>query len=393
MKGTYAMSAETPSDLFDKWKLGFEEYKQKAAEDEWAAAHKGKLEVSMLGTFPRRKKQWLIPGWFVENGLNIIDGNPGVGKSMFISAVIAHLLQVRPLAGDKFPLPKKKYHVVLLAHEDDWSEDWRPRLETLGVEEHLQEYYIHVIKHVWGPKGETLIPNLRDNLSAIVEYIRKTSHEYKKHFGVWANMLLVIDPLFSYLPKGVSTVDDASMRSVLLPLNMKAKEHSFTVLLTRHLNKNKEASDIDKGSGSKGGIIGVARSGAMVTKASADHVKVKHYKSNGSKEQNSLLFKFNTDAALETGYLTYAGEVPDKTKPVEGGVTSADQEKYTALLKKLPDTFTEKDIRVVGNLKPTPAQRLRKRLVAEKVIQETGEKRINLNQPIRYKRVATQVSG
>jgi hypothetical protein len=77
-------------------------------------------------------------------------------------------------------------------------------------------------------------------------------------------VLLVIDPLFSFLNERVNPNSDRQIRKALIPLAQMAERTGVAVLITRHPNKRINLPALYRGGGSLGGISGVVRSGLMI---------------------------------------------------------------------------------------------------------------------------------
>jgi hypothetical protein len=78
--------------------------------------------------------------------------------------------------------------------------------------------------------------------------------------------LVILDPLFSHIEAKVRTIADAEMRrGVMNPLTEAAEAADLAILVVRHFSKDTQASAINRGAGSLGGIVGAARAQWSVT--------------------------------------------------------------------------------------------------------------------------------
>jgi len=84
------------------------------------------------------------------------------------------------------------------------------------------------------------MPTVRDILE-LREAIRRTDAR-----------LVIVDPLFAYLPAGQNTHVDADIRQVLGPISQLADETGCTFLCIRHLNKTDGTKALYRGGGSIG---------------------------------------------------------------------------------------------------------------------------------------------
>src|SRR5436190_1910072 len=75
---------------------------------------------------------WLWPGWLAAGHLHVLDGDPGVGKSMLLGDLAARLSTGRPWP-DGAPSPGPA-SVILLNAEDDAAGTTRSRLAAAGAD-------------------------------------------------------------------------------------------------------------------------------------------------------------------------------------------------------------------------------------------------------------------
>ena len=87
------------------------------------------LPVSQLTP---RSVTWLWPGRLALGKLAIVDGDPGVGKSLVTLDLCARLSTGRPFP-DGSPGPSAG-NCIVLNGEDDEEDTTRPRLEALGTD-------------------------------------------------------------------------------------------------------------------------------------------------------------------------------------------------------------------------------------------------------------------
>src|SRR5581483_9800249 len=75
---------------------------------------------------------WLWPGYLARGKLVLLDGDPGLGKSLLTLDLIARLGRGRPLPdGSPGPPPCTS---VRLSLEDDAADTIRPRAEAAGAD-------------------------------------------------------------------------------------------------------------------------------------------------------------------------------------------------------------------------------------------------------------------
>src|SRR6266516_833986 len=96
------------------------------------AATKYPLRVRAASKLERREVAWLWPGWLPEGKLALLDGDPGLGKSLLTLDLCARLSTGRPMP-DGIAGPAVCNTLVLEA-EDGQKDTVRPRLQALGAD-------------------------------------------------------------------------------------------------------------------------------------------------------------------------------------------------------------------------------------------------------------------
>jgi hypothetical protein len=185
---------------------------------------------------------WLWPGRLALGKLAMLDGDPGLGKSLLALDLCARLSTGRPMP-DGSPGPGPASALVLEA-EDGEEDTVRPRLAALGAD--LDRVFVARR----GELGE--LPRFPGQLAALDAALREADAR-----------LLVLDPVVAFLEPGVLTSSDQSVRRALAPLAELAKQHRCAVILVRHLNKQSGGRALYRGSGSIG-LLGACRSGWLV---------------------------------------------------------------------------------------------------------------------------------
>jgi hypothetical protein len=222
---------------------------------------------------------WLWPFRLAVGKLAILDGDPGLGKSLLALDLCARLSTGRPFpdqAAGIGPAP-----ALILNGEDGAEDTIRPRLTALGAD--LERVF--VLRRRPGPAHEPLrLPTHTDFLAGALAHTRAR--------------LVVIDPIMAFLEPGVVTGSDQSVRRALYPLACLAEEYRCVILLIRHLNKAVNLRALYRGGGSTG-IVGVCRSGWLVARDPHDHHRriLAELKTNLAAAQPSLAFTVAAAAA------------------------------------------------------------------------------------------------
>jgi hypothetical protein len=198
-----------------------------------------------LSTVQPERVEWLWPGRIPLGKLTLLDGDPGLGKS-----VLTMDLAARVSAGLSMPdgAPSAgAAGVVLLSAEDGLADTIAPRLLAAGAD--LSR--ILALPTVSHPARPPAIPGDMVWIKAAVQQTRAA--------------LVVVDPLMAFLSPDVNSHRDQDVRRGLLPLAALAGEMGFAVVVVRHLNKAAGGNPLYRGGGSIG-IIGAARSGLLVAR-------------------------------------------------------------------------------------------------------------------------------
>ena len=249
--------------------------------------------------------RWLWQGRIPLGAITILDGDPGLGKSLLTIDLAARVTTGLSMP-DGSPGIAGGGGVVLLSGEDHPAATIRPRLEMAAA--NLDR--VEIITSVTTYDSDTGLPFERDLL--IPQDIPLLEDTVQRR----AARLVVIDPLMTYLASGVNSWRDQDVRRALAPLAALAERTGAAVLILRHLNKATGMSAIQRGGGSIG-IIGAARAGLLVAKSpdDPDHERVlASSKSNLGPPMPSLRYRLvaplQENEGLEEEGLEYLRNVP-----------------------------------------------------------------------------------
>jgi hypothetical protein len=222
-----------------RWAPGEVETKQATLED-----HARPSLLNLAQVQPARVR-WLWPGRLPLGKLAILDGLPGVGKSLVQIDIIARVTTGRPMPDGGLPDRAEPGNVVLLTAEDDLADTVVPRLLAAGAD--LKR--VVALRGVLEPDGTERWATLKD-LQVLREAVLDTQA-----------VLVAVDPLAAYISARMAR--DEEVRERLGPLARLAEDAQATVWAIRHLNKQVALTDpILRGGGSIG-IIGAARAGLL----------------------------------------------------------------------------------------------------------------------------------
>ena len=233
------------------------------------------LKVADLMKLRPQKIEWLWEGRIPRGCISLLEGDPGLGKTMLtislasaVSTGSAFFPDVQPLG-----LPAD---VVFLSAEDAIETTILPRLKAAGAD--LSR--VHPVSG-FGEGADERPVVLPDDLPLIEELVKAKNAA-----------LVVIDPLMAFLSGKYDAHKDADIRRVLYSVKLMAENTGAAVLILRHLNKASNLQALYRGGGSIG-IIGAARAGFVVARhpEQNDVRVIAPQKANLGREVDALLFR------------------------------------------------------------------------------------------------------
>ena len=253
------------------------------------------LVGTAMSSVAGKSVDWLWPGYIPCGHLTILDGDPGLGKSLVTLALAAAVANGGQLPCGTFKAPHGG--VILLSAEDSLSTTVQPRLLAL----HADMERIIMVRHVErrAVSGRTIARPVRlpDDVDALALAVQQMHAK-----------LVVIDPLTAYM----SATRDQDVRAALGPLADLAQRANAAVVLIRHLTKRSDANALYRGGGSIG-IIAVARAGLLVARHPESPVSERVLiptKNNLDIPGPALSFRVISDE----GYETAGGENRDESE-------------------------------------------------------------------------------
>lgn len=207
-----------------------------------------------LDTIDPKEVEWLWEPFIPFSMITIMEGDPGVGKSF-----LAMQLAVQVSIGGELPDGQKLGcgRVLYLSAEDDAAYTIRPRIDAMGGDPSR----IRV-------QGDFLSLDEK-GLQALMREVKRKPPD-----------LLILDPLFAYIPAGQDIYKPNVIRQLLSFLKDIAEAGETAVVIIRHLTKAKHSKAIYQGGGSMD-VIGAARSAFLVCEHPSDSstklvVHIKH---------------------------------------------------------------------------------------------------------------------
>jgi len=241
---------------------------------------------TLLSDVKSEQLQWLWEKRIPRGKLTILDGDPGLGKSLLTLDLAARITTGRPMPDGT---PGLQGSVVLIAPEDGVTDTIKPRVEAAGGDP-SRIRLLNFAKKT-NPKTEEtyLLPftlSVFEHFSALAVTVSQT-----------LPILVILDPLMTILGSGISASHDQKIRETLSVLALLAQNTNCAILIVRHLNKGSSENPLYRGGGSIG-IIATARTGLLVAQHPSDENKrlLVSIKNNLSEKVSNLTYQVIANA-------------------------------------------------------------------------------------------------
>jgi hypothetical protein len=246
----------------------------------------------LLSEVVPERVRWLWEGRIALGKLNLVDGDPGTGKSAATTDLAARVSVGKPWPDGS---ECKAGGVVILSAEDGLADTIRPRFDAAGGDP-SKAVAVSTAPAAEGNERQIAIPDDLHIIEAAIERV--------------GAVLVVIDPLMAFLPGEVNSHRDQDVRRALAPLARLAERTGAAIVVVRHLNKATSGNALYRGGGSIG-IVGAARSGLLIAKHPEDDGRrvLASIKSNLAAPAPSLVFYLS---GTESGAVRvdWKGETP-----------------------------------------------------------------------------------
>lgn len=191
----------------------------------------------LMSSIQKRPVDWLWKPYLQRRAINLLTGDPGVGKSTVVCEIVAALSRGRPLPGEPADLVRPPMTCWVMNGEDAADDTIKWRMENQGAD----------------PKRVLITDHREVITSKVAEEIGAEC----RRLGVG---LLVIDPLQAWMGKDVDMNKANETRDWGSHLRQVAMEQNLAVLLCRHRRKGQPGDNkLYSGIGSID-ITGIARS-------------------------------------------------------------------------------------------------------------------------------------
>ena len=262
----------------DTWRAGCAKRQREDDNAFWESAmawhdhHYAKApEPYCLSDVPCEETEWLVPDVLPRGEISLLGADGGTGKGIWQAQLIAYVTAGQ--TSGFFPEPPAQTgRVLILAGEDDPGKVLKARLLAAGAD--MNRVLCLTADDYFQRTGQPL--TLKDE--ALAKFAAKAGP-----------LLLIVDPLQSFLPAGVEMASRNQMRSILLPLKAIAAAQQCAVLLVMHSNKKQGVSDRKRLADSSD-IWDMARSVLMMGRSNSDgKIYLSHEKSSYSRPQQTVL--------------------------------------------------------------------------------------------------------
>ncbi|MGH2497250.1 MAG: AAA family ATPase [Ktedonobacteraceae bacterium] len=298
-----------------------------------------------LSEFETQEVSWLWEKRIPLGKITILDGDPGMGKSLLAINVAA-----RVSTGQSMPdgTQGKQGGVILVAPEDGASDTLRPRLEAAGGDPSC----VLLLNTIEGLDTKKMKVNDRPfSLTHDLEILEAAIKRTKA-------ILVVLDPLMAVLGHNIDSSRDQDVREIFTPLTQLAECTNCAVLIIRHLNKGASKNALYRGAGSIG-IIAAARTGLIIARDPYEENRrtLATIKNNLSRAASNLSYQVVEN---ESGipYIQWLGE-NNYTLPalLEGGTNiSIERHKILQVLKDAKGPLSPQEIAELTGQKYTPVR-------------------------------------
>ena len=208
-----------------KYEQGTSPYTQKK---ETAA---GPAEIKCLAGVESVKTKWLWYPYIPLGKITLMQGDPGMGKTMMVLKIAALISNGKDFPGDDdlfIPVrDKSPGNVIYQTAEDGIADTIVPRLRKMGAD----------LNHVF-TINEEKIP-----LSMMDDRLEQAMQEHKPK-------LLILDPLQAYLGAKVDMHRANEVRPILAHIGHLAEKYNCAVLIVMHMSKMTQATALHRGLGS-----------------------------------------------------------------------------------------------------------------------------------------------
>lgn len=224
-----------------------------------------------LGDIPSQQTEWLVPNVIPLGEISLLGADGGTGKGIWQARLIAYVTAGK--TSGFFPQPPQKTgRVLILAGEDDPGKVLKGRLLAAGAD--MSRVLVVTADEYYNRTGSQLC--IKDK--ALTDFVDEAEP-----------VLLILDPLQSFLPANVEMASRNQMRGSILPLKGISTAKNLATLIVMHTNKKQGVSGRGRLADSSD-IWDIARSVLMMGHSKNDgKIYLSHEKSSYSKPSQTVL--------------------------------------------------------------------------------------------------------
>lgn len=190
-----------------------------------------KINLMRASNVQMQPVSWLWEGRLARKKLNLITGNPGLGKTL-----IALTMAATVSSGGAWPDGDKceQGEVLILSAEDDIDDTLTPRLVAAGAD-------LNNISFITGVT-EGVVKDSEYTLSdvAALDAILASNPTIK---------LIVIDPMSSFVDSKTNANNESDVRGLLRPIKNIMEKYDVALLMVMHPNKSSDQHTVHRTSG------------------------------------------------------------------------------------------------------------------------------------------------
>lgn len=254
--------------------------------DRWHDLHFGRQPMpELLKEVQPENVQWLVPGLIPLGEISVLGADGGTGKGIWQAQLIAYVTAGK--TSGFFPVPPPQTgKVLVLTGEDDPGKILKARYLAAGAD--TERIFFMTADDYYMKTGKLL--SIKDK--ALADFV-----------DTCEPILLIVDPLQSFIPSDLEMGSRNQMRGVSVPLKGISNHHNCSSLISMHTNKKQGVSGRGRLADSSD-IWDIARSVLMMGRdRNSGQTYISHEKSSYSKQQQTVLMHIE-DVELEGGIHT-----------------------------------------------------------------------------------------
>ncbi len=245
---------------------------------------------------------WLWENRIPQGKITLLEGDPGMGKSLLAIDIAAHVSTGRPMPGDS---TGKIGSVILIAPEDSAADTIKPRAAAAGGDLSrihvlctVEDLNVNDVKKLKIYQKPFSLAKIAKNLFDLEQTIIQTKA-----------ILVILDPLTAVLGHNIDSSRDQGIREIFTPLALLAESTNCAFLVVRHLKKGSSDNLLYRGAGSIG-IIAAARTCLTIFYDPADEKKrvLAVTKSNLAEPPKNLSYQVVPNESL-VPHIQWLGEI------------------------------------------------------------------------------------